>query len=145
MSFDALIGWASAIKYFIEFSVSKIVFTKSMKWIHWGYDLPQSFEVNQNPTLFFFILLSSVRLFLCFESFYMFPWVVLTGFAWFLVVGHGFVWFCMVLHGSAWFCVVLHDFVFVIKFVKCLDSWFLVTFEAIFSSNNIWNFCCMIL
>ena len=111
-----------------------------MKWIHWGYYLPQSFEVNRNPTLFFFILLSSVRLFLCFKSFYMFPWVVLTGFAWFLVVGHGFVWFCMVLHGSAWFRVVLHDFVFVIKFVKCLDSWFLVTFEAIFCSNNIWNF-----
>ena len=37
MSFDALIAWASTIKYFIDFAVLKIVFIKSMKWIHWGY------------------------------------------------------------------------------------------------------------
>ena len=88
--------------------------------------------------------------------------MVLRGFAWFCVVLHGFAWFRVVWRDFAWFCVVLHGFKFrrflnvpnrcseclgilghafaMFKFVICLYSSFLVTFEAIFCSNNNLNF-----
>ena len=99
------------------------LFSIVQKYYYYYYS-PQSFEVNLNPTLLFF--LSSFRMTflkikdfafsLGLQGFYMFPIVVLSG------------WACLVVLGHAWACMSMLG--------RALVT-FLVTFEAIFCSNNI--------
>ena len=99
---------------------------------------PQLFEANLETTFFFFLLSSPSDVLwksriLCYFMFKRFLYVPNNDSEWF----HG-IWRCLV--GVWW---VLHYFVsqcHSLFFVIWMDSGFLVTFEAIFCSNNIWNF-----
>ena len=59
------------------------------------------------------------------------------GRAWACLGVLGRAWVCLGVLGHAWACLgVLGRSFAMFKFVKCLYFWFLVTFEAIFCSNN---------
>ena len=64
-------------------------------------------------------------------------------FARFLIVLHYFEWFRIISHDFFWFCKTSHDFTCFVMILHDFTSWissFKPSIEAIFCSNNIWNF-----
>ena len=127
----------------LEIYLGDIFFQKSVKksllyrWFYSGttFYSPQSFEANLKTALFFFLSFSETfcenQIFWVFKGlkgFHMFP----IG-AWACLGVLGRAWACLGVLGRAWACLSFY----------VLYVWapaFLVTFEAIFCSNNIWNF-----
>ena len=87
------------------------------------YNSPQSFEVNLKTALFFFLLLlktcfenQRILFFLSLEGFYMFPIVVLSGWAWLGMVGRA--WAHLGALGSPWegfYVLICYMFLFLVS------------------------------
>ena len=89
---------------------------------------PQTFEANLNPSFFFFPFTKTF-----YENQKSCVILVSGGSVWFLVNWCEACWSFYQLTSVLVVCV------FLTISLMCLGSWFLVTFEAIFYSINIWN------